>query len=204
MGPLHREASERITDRVGQRQAAPSSSGRATEHRIDQSRSAPAGALRETDARVDRGVCGHALEEHELVESEPQRRPHGGLEPRERRAEERAEMMIEAALPGERSVDEPGREPAVGRAEWRRCEAVREEFVREGLGRLHADQDLLRDPSRIAPGFYSPRHVPGGNRWPARKRSALSRRRPSSWTSSNRRPPAPVVTRIPSGPARMI
>src|SRR5205823_7589167 len=103
----------------------------APEDRVHEARGAASPG--QPDAAVDRRVGGHAVQEEQLVEPEPQRRAHRRVELLERPAYEPAEVMVETTLPGEGPVDEPGRERVVGRGERRARETIGEEHVGEGL-----------------------------------------------------------------------
>src|SRR5262249_35725487 len=149
-----------------------------------------------------RGVRRDALQEHQLVEAEPERGTDGRVETSERRAHEPGQGVVEAPLPGEGAVDEARGERRVGGVPVRRRSALAEDEVGEGTGGLDAHEDLVRQSAGIdARGYSPPRHVPGASGCPARNSAAVSRRRPSSWTSSSRTIPLPVPTAIPSGPA---
>src|SRR5262249_15738689 len=96
--------------------------------------------LESTAASAGAAPGEQRVEEEEVGGAEWEGRGEGGLECRQGGTEQRPEMVIETPLPDEGSIDEPGGEPTVGRAERRAGKTVGEEGVREGLGRLHADE----------------------------------------------------------------
>ena len=96
-------------------------------------------------------------------------------------AQEMRQVEVEAALPGERPVDEAGRERVLARRKRGIGEPMREQDVGKRVRRLDAQQDFECEAARAAgAGQPAPRHVPGGTGWPARKSATDSRRLPSS------------------------
>ena len=89
----------------------------AAQHRVHETVAAAACRLGEVHGLRDRRVVGDAVHEQELVDSEPQRREHGAVDPLRRTVAERLDHVVERRAPLHRSVREAHRERAVAAVE---------------------------------------------------------------------------------------
>src|SRR5262245_59629279 len=95
VGPLDSEPRDRVARRVGQREGSRSLAQHPAQDGVDEARGTSPASPRETDARIHGRIGRHAVEEQELVEPEPQRRPRAGIELREWTVYELAQVVIE-------------------------------------------------------------------------------------------------------------
>ena len=94
---------------------------------------------------VDRGRCRYPIREKELIGADAKRARHQRFQFRRVAVEDLADQIIESTPPAKRSVDELGREPAVGRRHATLDQGVMEREIGVGPRALDALDDLDRD-----------------------------------------------------------